>query len=221
MASIKMLLLALISLTSALVSKHCSPPNSPYSTSVLSDQTTNLPQTTATTSNTTTISAANSASFAFNHVGLSIGDIDAAVAFYTNIIGFRVAMGAQTFNRSTSPDSPIFNIYTDVNIMKVAWLLSGSNAIGLELFQFVDPPPPCAPAPVANGGFPKDNFFHMGITTDEATALSQRIVDAGGRVVGEPIPSGSEFPIYYTMDPWGNLIELLPFSYEDTFVAAS
>lgn len=100
-----------------------------------------------------------------------------------------------------------------INEMKIA-LLTSDNSIGLELFEFVDPPiKHGAEFDITRGG-----FFHICITDSDPKALAERVVKAGGSALGEVcFVDGVGDQAVYLQDPWGNSIEVLSCAFEELF----
>jgi catechol 2,3-dioxygenase-like lactoylglutathione lyase family enzyme len=76
-----------------------------------------------------------------NHVAISVPDIEAAVKWYTEVLGFRkLRQSVRYSDRKVTPEANLFKIYGDrLQKVKIAFLTSG-NGVGIELFQFIDPP---------------------------------------------------------------------------------
>jgi catechol 2,3-dioxygenase-like lactoylglutathione lyase family enzyme len=78
---------------------------------------------------------------AFNHVGVGVGDIHAAIAFYRSAFGCRVLCDAF----EVGADGPGGEEAKDVlgsrpfKRMLIAHLAS-PGGVGIELFQLIDPP---------------------------------------------------------------------------------
>ena len=73
----------------------------------------------------------------FSHIGISVTDLDAAVKFYTEVMGWYLIMPQTTI---TEDDSPIGVMCTDVfgagwNSFRIAHLSTGDR-IGVEIFEF-------------------------------------------------------------------------------------
>jgi catechol 2,3-dioxygenase-like lactoylglutathione lyase family enzyme len=148
----------------------------------------------------------------FNHVGIAVPDLEAAIEWYTTNLGFRrLQKGCRAFDRASDPDAPIFKVYGDsLHKVKIAPLSSG-NGVGVELFQFIDPP-------VKKGTSFKDmytrgGYFHICITHPDPDTLLKKISSTGAKQIGETIKIGDEKALYMS-DPWGNVIEVLSCSFE-------
>ncbi|KAF2494582.1 Glyoxalase/Bleomycin resistance protein/Dihydroxybiphenyl dioxygenase [Lophium mytilinum] len=152
-----------------------------------------------------------------NHIALHVPDLDAAITFYTRVLGFRKLQNLpRCTDRSTDPSAPIFRIYDSrLHKVKVAFLATG-NSVGFELFQFIDPP---MSAP-ASFDYTRGGVFHFAVTDPDPEALCARVVAAGGRKIGETVsPASTEGEevrtvALYVLDPWGNTIEACSCSFE-------
>lgn len=176
--------------------------------------------------------------YSFNHVALSVPSVEAAAEWYCSIFGFARVRNDALFSRITDPNNVIFesmskrypgsqkhsielttcgsaSVYPPtLNAVKVAYLVT-SDGIGLELFEFIDPPyrrpvsiseqgsPNYTPEMYARGG-----FFHIAITVGDVDVTCRNVVSTGGQQIGKTIQMGSDKALYL-MDPWGNVIELL------------
>ena len=79
----------------------------------------------------------------FSHIGISVPDLEKAVAFYTGVLGWYLIM---TPTEITEDNSAIGEMCTDVfgagwDSFRIAHLSTGDR-IGVELFQFKKPTEP-------------------------------------------------------------------------------
>lgn len=145
-------------------------------------------------------------------MGIAVPDIDAAIEWYTTVLGFRQLNDIWTIDRAATPNSTLFRVYgQQCNKVKLATLTSG-NAVGLELFEFVDP----KMAHPAEFDFTRGGFFHICITDPDPESLCRKVVEAGGKQIGEVVlPFDKESDVaLYLQDPWGNTFEVLSCSWE-------
>jgi len=151
---------------------------------------------------------------AANHIGLTVGNLDAAVRFYKEALGCRLLAGPFPL----VPDDTHFGmlgkaIYgADMRRGTFAHLVLG-NGVGLELFQFEDPEAnkPATPPYWRNG------YHHMALTAPDIDALAAAIEKHGGK---RRTPTFEVFPgtgkkLCYCEDPFGNWIEIFSHAYED------
>ena len=113
----------------------------------------------------------------FSHIGLSVPDLDAAVAFYRDVMGFYVIMEPTEI---TQDDSAIGVMCNDVfgpgwGRFRIAHLAT-ADRIGFELFEF-----PGNHRPDDNLPFRQVGLFHFAIQDPDLEGLLARIVAAGGR----------------------------------------
>jgi predicted enzyme related to lactoylglutathione lyase len=153
------------------------------------------------------------AALAINHVGVTVPDIHAAIDWYEKVFGFRCISGPFVLE-ADEYTAAIFG-----NRFRRAWqahLLSG-NSVGIELFQFIDPPtrgPRSAHerAPRLDSG-----PWHLCITHPNVQGMVDHIVDHGGTLLASPhqLVPGGPWTVAYTTDPWANLLELMNHSYAE------
>jgi glyoxalase/bleomycin resistance protein/dioxygenase superfamily protein len=75
-----------------------------------------------------------------NHIGLTVPDIFAAIDWYRDVLGFEHIMGPRVLEAASAATAETSSILGPrFRRAYQAHLLAG-NGIGLELFQFVDPP---------------------------------------------------------------------------------
>ncbi|KAF6822427.1 hypothetical protein CPLU01_12041 [Colletotrichum plurivorum] len=149
---------------------------------------------------------------AINHIGVSVPDIEAAVRWYTKVMGFHLLGGKiKHFKRSETGDNGIFKIYpASLQEVKLGFMATG-NGVGFEVFEFVEP----------GHQQPRDfhynlgGFFHLCVTDANPDALLAKVISEGGSAVGEPITnSTSKSRCIYCKDPWGNVLELMNMSFD-------
>ena len=156
----------------------------------------------------------------FSHIGLSVPDLDAAVAFYTQVLGFYLIM----------PPTPIEEDESDIGVMctdvfgpdwkrlRIAHLATGDR-IGVELFEFDGHRPP-----ESKLDFRAHGLFHFAVQAPDLEALLEKIVAAGGKQrmpVREYYPGQKPYRMVYVEDPFGIVFELYSHSYELTYSAGA
>jgi len=145
-----------------------------------------------------------------NHIGITVPDIDAAVAFYTGAFGLSVLVAPFDASTGTEGGERRFDVFgAKWKHMRLAHLVNADGA-GFEIFQFVRPP-----VHQLEEGFDYWNtgVSHIAMTVDDLEAVIARITELGGRARSEihELPSGTR--ICYCADPWGTAIELVTTSY--------
>jgi lactoylglutathione lyase family protein len=154
---------------------------------------------------------------AFSHIGLTVPDLEKALQFYTQVMGWYLLMGPETVKEEK--DSAIGQMCIDVfgegwGEFKIAHLAT-SDKIGIELFEF-------ARAPKGRAGFEpyKTGVFHFCVQDPNVEELAARIVAAGGKQrmpIRHYYPGEKPYRMVYMEDPFGNIIEIYSHSYELTY----
>lgn len=121
----------------------------------------------------------------------------------------------RTADRSVDPNGRIFEIYpSSLNRVRVANLGWPGTGTGIELFEFQDP----KTQPGAEASFERDytrgGFFHVALRTSDINESLGRMVQAGGKKIGETVALGPHHQACYAEDKWGNVIELLSANFE-------
>lgn len=156
----------------------------------------------------------------FSHIGLSVPDLDAAVKFYSEVMGFYVIMDP---TEVVEDDSDIGRMCTDVlgagwSRLRIAHL-STADRVGIELFEFDG-----NYAPRDNLDFRRHGVFHFCVQDPDVEGLAQRIVAAGGKQrmpVREYFPGEKPYRMVYVEDPFGNVFEIYSHGYELTYSAGA
>lgn len=150
----------------------------------------------------------------FSHIGISVPDIEAAVAFYKNIMGWYVIMEPNIVNeeKTTAIGQMCIDVFgSGWGTFKIAHMSTGDR-IGIELFEFPQNTQP-------KGEFEpyKTGIFHFCVQDPDVEGLAKRIVEAGGKQrmpVREYYPGEKPYRMVYMEDPFGNIIEIYSHSYE-------
>ncbi|WP_323802903.1 lactoylglutathione lyase family protein [Sulfitobacter litoralis] len=156
----------------------------------------------------------------FSHIGLSVPDLDQAVQFYADILGFYVIMQPTEI---VEDHSDIGQMCTDVfgagwGRLRIAHLAT-ADRIGIELFEFEDNHAPADPL-----NFRQHGTFHFAIQDPNLEDLLAKIIAAGGKQrmpVREYFPNDKPYRMVYVEDPFGIVFELYSHSYELTYSAGA
>ncbi|WP_343560675.1 lactoylglutathione lyase family protein [Kiloniella sp. b19] len=157
----------------------------------------------------------------FSHIGLSVPDLDAAVRFYTEVMGWYLIMPPTTIQED---NTAIGEMCIDVlgrnwESFRIAHLSTGDK-IGVELFEFKQ-----NERPENNFEYWKTGLFHFCVQDPDVEGLAERIVAAGGRKRMEKpryyYPGEKPYRMIYMEDPFGNILEIYSHSYELHYAAGA
>ena len=158
-----------------------------------------------------------------NHVGISVTDIDAAMTWYHDVLGFTIISTVADIivDNSTSMGRLLSQMYgPEMKHVKMGHMTAG-NSVGLEFFQFVDPP--AQRYNITTGAsqqfeYARAGFFHICVTDPAPENLVRRIVETGGKQVSPVLNifTNETYQAVYCLDPFGNLVEVMSASYERT-----
>lgn len=154
---------------------------------------------------------------AFSHIGLSVPNLEEAVKFYKEVMGWYVVMEPSVIKEEN--DTAIGIMCTDVfgagyGSFKIAHMVT-SNGIGVELFEFIQNNKQKQPFQFANTG-----LFHFSVQDPDIEGLIEKIVDHGGKQrmpIREYYPNDKPYKMCYVEDPFGIVFEIYTHSYEVTY----
>lgn len=151
---------------------------------------------------------------ALNHVGIAVPDIFAAIDWYVALFGATHIMGPRVLEADAPATHETPGIFGPRFRKAYQAHLLLANGVGLELFQFIDPPVSADHASDWRRG-----IFHLALTHPDVDDLAARIVAAGGRKRIEPtdFAPGRPWRLCYCEDPWGTVIEIVSASYAEMF----
>lgn len=153
----------------------------------------------------------------FSHIGISVPNIEKAVQFYQEVMGWYVIMPPSPVKKES--DTAIGQMCIDVfgedwETFEIAHM-STSDGIGIELFSF------------PNMGNEKPEFnpfktglFHFCVQDPDIEALVDKIVAFGGKQrmpIREYYPNEKPYKMVYVEDPFGVVFEIYTHSYELTY----
>ena len=156
-----------------------------------------------------------------NHVAVSVPDLDQALKWYKEVLGFAVIKGPAEF---VIDDSLVGRAIADfhgpdLKKMRVAWLSSG-NQVGFEIFEYVEPK---AERRQDNFEYWKSGFIHICITDPNIEDLCKKITESGGKQrskLWEIVPDKG-YKVVFCEDPFGNIIEVFSNGFEQTITSFS
>ncbi|MFA8449715.1 MAG: lactoylglutathione lyase family protein [Bacteroidales bacterium] len=150
----------------------------------------------------------------FSHIGITVPDLDKAVEFYTQVMGFYVIMPPSDVVEET--DTAIGVMCQDVfgqgwGKFRIAHLSTGDR-IGIELFEFEEAKKNRPDFNPFKGG-----LFHFSIQDPDLEGLVEKIVAHGGKQrmpVRYYYPGEKPYRMCYVEDPFGVVFEIYSHSYE-------
>ncbi|MDB6179517.1 VOC family protein [Paracoccus sp. Z330] len=151
---------------------------------------------------------------ALNHVGIVVPELETAIAWYSNVMGFTLVAGPFDLRDDGPNGAQVLNVLgKNLRHLRQAHM-STANSVGLELFQPVDP---AYQKPDHKVEFWRGGFFHICVTDPDVGGLVDRIVATGGKQISDIWPErGADQPylMCYCTDPFGNVIEIYSHQYE-------
>lgn len=152
----------------------------------------------------------------FSHIGLSVPDLDKAVEFYTEVLGWYTIMEpAPVYNDDTAIGQMCRDVFgNDWKEFRIAHLATGDK-VGVELFEF-----PQNEKPENNFEYWKTGIFHFCIQDPNIEELVEKIIEHGGKQrmpIREYYPDDKPYKMVYVEDPFGNIFEIYTHSYELTY----
>ncbi|WP_255170686.1 VOC family protein [Natrononativus amylolyticus] len=144
------------------------------------------------------------------HVGVTVPDIDGAMAWYEDVLGFEPVMGPLEIDHG---EEHIGRLCADVlgefDTVRIGHMATG-NQVGFELFEFDADRGEADPDPREPG------YFHVCVIDPEIEALAEEIDAAGGEHHTEiwRLFPDQEYRMTYCKDPWGNLLEIYTHGHE-------
>ena len=137
----------------------------------------------------------------FNHVGISVTDLDRSIAFYRDMLGLEPLGDPFPFS------GPQFSEIMDIPEVQGRMCMIARGDLWLELFEFANPAGKAKDPeyPVSDRG-----YSHFGVSVDDIEPVHAKLAAAGVRIHG-PIQTfaGSGVRAIYCRDPDGNVFEVL------------
>ena len=138
------------------------------------------------------------------HTAISTGDMERALGFYRDLLGFEVESDV-SIAKDSSADAGRIMALDDV-ACRIAMLRIGESRI--ELFEFHSPAPRSASPdrPVCDHG-----ITHVALSVTDIDSEYERLRSAGMRFHCPPVQLGGRAKATYGRDPDGNVVELLEY----------
>lgn len=154
---------------------------------------------------------------AFSHIGLSVPNIEEAVKFYREVMGWYVVMAPSVIKEEN--DTAIGVMCTDVfgagyESFTIAHMVT-SDGIGIELFEFKQ-----NDREKQHFNFRNTGMFHFSVQDPDIEGLIEKIIVNGGKQrmpIREYYPGEKPYRMCYVEDPFGIVFEIYTHSYEVTY----
>ncbi|QRG09886.1 VOC family protein [Xanthobacter dioxanivorans] len=156
------------------------------------------------------------APLAFNHAGVTVPDIFAAIDWYGGVLGLTHIMGPRLLEAHSAATHETPSIFGPRFARAYQAHLLTANGTGIELFQFIEPPVADRDGEMA---YWRPGPWHLCFTHPDVPFMAERIVAAGGRqrIAPTVFVPGRPWQLVYCEDPWGNVIEIISHSYAEIF----
>jgi catechol 2,3-dioxygenase-like lactoylglutathione lyase family enzyme len=139
-----------------------------------------------------------------DHVGLTVIDLDAAIAWYREVFGLGVLQGPTVIGGGEERARDIFG--PAVADFRIAYLGSEAAGARIQLFEFTEPAVERRPESFE---YWRTGISHVGIGCSDVAEAVARLEAHGGRR-RSAIHGAPPGPVYcYCEDPDGNVIEVI------------
>ena len=154
---------------------------------------------------------------AINHIALSVGDINKAIQFYREVMGWYHIAGPFTIKNDGSPTAQFCSsLYAheghEWTEFQLAHMVAANN-VGVELLEFEGNYPP-----KDEFEYKRHGLFHFAITVPDVDEFMTRLKSYGGSEYCDynrrKISDVNTVVTVYAKDPFGNIIEVHSHSYE-------
>lgn len=157
----------------------------------------------------------------FSHIGLSVPNLEQAVEFYSEVMGWYIVMQPTVIKEES--ETAIGQMCIDVfgcgwQSFKIAHMVT-SDGIGVEIFEFLN-----SEKPEDNFEYWKAGVFHFCVQDPDVEGMVKRIVAHGGKQrmpIREYYPNEKPYRMCYVEDPFGIIFEVYSHSYEVTYSAGA
>ena len=136
----------------------------------------------------------------FNHVGVSVADLERSIAFYRDVFGLEQACPAFPFG------GPNYARIMDLPDPRGRMCVMAGGGLQLELFEFAQPEPA---AKDPNHSVADRGLTHFGVDVDDIEAAFARMQAQGVRFHSPVLQFPGGMKAAYGRDPDGNVFELL------------
>jgi glyoxylase I family protein len=135
-----------------------------------------------------------------DHVALSVPDLDAAIGFYSGVLGLVVE------RRKTWCDDPRMDAILDLPGSAGRQAVLSDGHFSIELWEFTSPSEqaqdPDRPAS-------RPGISHLAVVVRNIAEMHSRLSTAGARFHTPPLTGPTGTIATYARDPFGNIVELV------------
>lgn len=136
----------------------------------------------------------------FHHPGIVVPDLERAVAFYTEVLGYE----AYSESAFTAEDGGFNQIVGLDGAAAKFCMLSGTNTY-IELFEYESSTPKSIPESIAC----EEGLRHLAFVVDDVNAVVKKCEKNGGARINDPVSISGGATAAYCRDPFGNLLEFI------------
>ena len=160
--------------------------------------------------------APSPASRSVNHIGVTVPDIFAAIDWYRDVLGFEHIMGPRVLEAAAAATAETRSVLGPRFQRAYQAHLLARNGIGLELFQFVDPPVLDAEGETM---YWRRGYWHLCLTVEDLPGTLQAVTGHGGQQISDiaSFVPGKPYQLVYCRDPFGLTLELMSHPYDEVF----
>lgn len=155
-----------------------------------------------------------------NHLGLTVPDIEAAIEFYTEVLGFTVISEPAEVPPDSGHFADLFvDIINEYDGVRQAHLES-ANGVGFELFEYAGSDELENARPDLEENWQAaPGIHHFAVTHPNIEELIERVEEAGGdqHSAHWTLIPDQPYELVYLVDPWGNMWEVFNRSYAQFF----
>ncbi len=155
--------------------------------------------------------------YTMNHIGISVPDIVAAVAWYRDVLGCSVLADPADAGSDGTHFAAVVDDIFGKNFKKVRMAhLSTADGVGIELFQFVEPR---TEVPDNNFEYWRAGIFHFCLTAPDLQEAANSVERNGGKIRSRAwkLFGNKYYQVIYCQDPWGTILEFYDASYAQTW----
>lgn len=143
-----------------------------------------------------------------DHIGITVPDLDAAVAFFVDVIGCEYIFDGGRIDGDPAFMRDVLNVHPEARL-RYCFLRCGHGA-NLEVFEYESPDQRAEPPRNSDVG-----GHHIAFYVDDIHAAVAHLREHGVRVLGEPMhiddgPAQGASWVYF-LAPWGLQLELVSY----------